>query len=105
MEDAETGQRGFIITGNEEFLSPYQAALNITVPEQMELLGSLLDDRPSQRKRVTELRELTSEKFQELSTTMAIRREQGFEAAQTVISQQAGKKGMDAIRDARYTGE
>ena len=98
MEDAETGQRGFIITGSAEFLSPYEAALNVTVPEQMRLLGMLIDDRPSQRKRVTELRELTSEKFQELSTTIVIRKERGFEAAQTIISQQAGKKAMDSIR-------
>ena len=98
MEDAETGQRGFIITGNVAFLSPYEAALNVTVPEQMGRLGRLIDDRTSQRKRVTELRALTTEKFQELSTTIAIRKERGFEAAQTVVSQQAGKKAMDSIR-------
>ena len=78
MEDAETGQRGFIITGNAEFLSPYEAALNVTVSEQMGRLGILIDDRPSQRKRVTELRELTSGKFQELSTTTTVREERGF---------------------------
>src|SRR5215212_5946458 len=43
LQDVETGQRGFVITGEEEFLKPYQAAIN-SVPRRLASLRELLAD-------------------------------------------------------------
>jgi hypothetical protein len=45
-EDAETGQRGFLITGNEVFLAPYEQALRTTIPESLTNMDRLLPDDP-----------------------------------------------------------
>src|SRR5688500_5633893 len=49
--DAETGGRGFIISGNEVFLEPYNAAQN-TVFDHLDILKGLVTDNEVQQKRV-----------------------------------------------------
>lgn len=97
LKDAETGQRGYIITGQERYLKPYIAALAKVKPEIQEL-RTLTADSPNQQRRLNTLDSLTQEKFTELDQTINLRRDKGFEAAQKVVLTDQGKQVMDEIR-------
>jgi CHASE3 domain sensor protein len=97
-EDAETGQRGFIITGDEEFLDPYRTAAGHTIPARLNVLEKLLDDNPIQLNRATRLRELLRRKFEELAVSIQARRSKGFDASRSMVADQSGKRLMDQIR-------
>ena len=98
IEDAETGQRGFIITGNDAFLEPYKTASIQTIPKEIFLLRHLVADNNLQLRRVGELERLLRGKVQEMSSTLTIYRSQGFEPARSVVASRAGKNLMDRIR-------
>jgi CHASE3 domain sensor protein len=98
-EDAETGQRGFVITGDDSFLSPYLQASERTIPERLRAMEMMLRDDSSQLGRVSILRQLLEEKFDELSLTIRERRLHGFEASRFMVENQSGKKIMDEIRN------
>jgi len=97
LKDAETGQRGFVITGNDALLEPYRAAL----PEIDRLLSDLrrlTADNEAQQRRLVELKPLVDAKLAELLRTVDLRRGQGFDAALKVVSSGEGKAAMDKIR-------
>src|SRR5690242_8635556 len=50
LQDAETGQRGFLLTGRGEFLEPYQAALDKTAPAFADLRRLTIDNEVQQRR-------------------------------------------------------
>jgi methyl-accepting chemotaxis protein len=97
-DDAETGQRGFVITGDDSFLSPYLQASERTIPERLRAMETMLGDDPPQLQRVSILRQLLKDKFEELSLTIQERRLHGFEASRVMVENQSGKKIMDEIR-------
>ncbi|HEY0524218.1 MAG TPA: diguanylate cyclase [Stellaceae bacterium] len=103
--DAETGQRGFVITGEERYLEPYRAALQV-LPGRLEALraaaaGSAL------RIRIDRLDTLVSAKLAELAETIGVRRAQGREAASLIVMEDRGRTLMDGIRQtvAEISGE
>src|SRR4051794_19983740 len=51
LADAETGYRGFALTGKDEFLEPYNAAV-ATLPDHLARLKTLTGDNPGQQERV-----------------------------------------------------
>src|SRR5258706_11897184 len=73
LKDAETGQRGFVITGDEAYLEPYQSALG-SVNKIVKDLQELTSDNPHQQKRIDELEPLIAAKFAELKQTIDLRR-------------------------------
>lgn len=95
--DAETGQRGFIITGAERYLEPYQGALT-RLSQISDRIKTLTADNPRQQRRVEELKILAGVKLGELNETIQIRRDKGFDAALQIILTDRGKKSMDDIR-------
>jgi methyl-accepting chemotaxis protein len=97
-EDAETGQRGFVITGDDSFLSPYLQASQRTIPERLTAMERMLSNDPPQLGRVSVLKTLLTEKFEELRLTIRERRLHGFEASRVMVENQSGKKIMDEIR-------
>jgi CHASE3 domain sensor protein len=97
-EDAETGQRGFIITGDEQFLDPYRTAAGQTIPARLSVLEKLLDDNPIQLNRAKRLRELLRRKFEELALSIQARQSKGFDASRSMVADQTGKRLMDQIR-------
>lgn len=97
MNEAETGQRGFIITGDEAYLYPFQAA-DDRIQNTLLNLDELLFNRGNQIKRLTVLKSLCGRKFEELHSTIDLRRRSGFEAAQSVILTNKGQILMDSIR-------
>ncbi|MCW2599929.1 MAG: methyl-accepting chemotaxis sensory transducer [Frankiales bacterium] len=97
LKDAETGQRGYLITGTEDYLSPFTAARQQIVPA-IDAVATLTKDNPSQQQRIATLRPLVTSKFAEMQDTITLRRSVGFAAAQRVVLQNKGKAVMDQIR-------
>ncbi|MBH8572411.1 response regulator [Nostocaceae cyanobacterium CENA369] len=101
MKDAETGQRGYILTGQESYLEPYQAAL-ANIDRKIEILKDLIADQPSQQKQFAILKPLIAAKLAILKQTIYLRQNQGFEAALQLIQTNQGKNLMDDIRKVIY---
>ncbi|MCC5633118.1 response regulator [Nostoc sphaeroides CHAB 2801] len=97
MKDAETGQRGYILTGQETYLEPYQAVIGNIDPKIVEL-KDLIADEPSQQKQFATLESLIGAKLAILKQTISLRQNQGFEAALQVIKTNQRKHLMDDIR-------
>lgn len=97
LKDAETGQRGFVITGADPFLEPYDRALG-DIGKTLKTLRELTADNPSQQKRLADLDPLVNAKLAELKRTIDLRRTGGFERTQKVVEGGEGKRAMDDIR-------
>ncbi|HEV8060018.1 MAG TPA: CHASE3 domain-containing protein [Gemmataceae bacterium] len=97
LKDAETGQRGYLITGEATYLQPYENAAG-GIHERSNRLRELTADNANQQTRVDRLERLIVERFDELNLTVALRKEKGFETARKVVLEDTGKSGMDEIR-------
>ena len=98
LKDAETGQRGFILTGEDRYLEPYDQAL-VQIETRLAKLTELTKDNPAQQANVGKLRTLTSSKLAELKQTVELRRQSGLDAAKRIILSDHGRKLMDDIRE------
>ncbi|MBC1219492.1 response regulator [Nostoc sp. UCD121] len=98
MKDAETGQRGYILTGQESYLVPYQAVV-ANIDQKIVELKDLIADQPRQQKQFATLESLIAAKFAILQQTIYLRQNQGLEAVLQVIQTNQGKYIMDDIRN------
>ncbi len=97
LEGAETGQRGYIITGDERYLEPYNLAVsgvNTKINDVLEL--TIYNTK--QQQNISSLKLLVKDKFTELNQTIEARRVNGFDAAYQIVITDKGKKNMDDIR-------
>jgi methyl-accepting chemotaxis protein len=97
LKDAETGQRGYLITGTEPYLEPYQSAL-VQIRRSFDEVRRLTADNPAQQRRFSALQPLIDAKLAELKQTIDLRRADGFDAAVKVVLSNVGKTTMDQIR-------
>ncbi len=97
LKDAETGQRGYVITGEDSYLEPYRSALP-AIKATFADLKTLTADNPDQQRRLAALSPLIEKKLSELQQTIDLRKAQGFDAALKVILTNEGKTTMDQIR-------
>ncbi|MEH2118224.1 response regulator [Nostoc sp.] len=97
MKDAETGQRGYVLTGQETYLEPYQAVVG-NIDQKIAELKDLIVDQPSQQKQFATLESLIAAKLAILKKTIYLRQNQGFDAALQLIQTNQGKYLMDNIR-------
>jgi CHASE3 domain sensor protein len=97
LKDAETGQRGYLITGEPRYLRPYEDAA-AGIHQRFKRLRELTADNTSQQARTETLERLIAERFEELNLTIALRKDQGFDAVRSVVLADRGKTGMDEIR-------
>jgi CHASE3 domain sensor protein len=67
VTDAETGQRGFLLTGDASYLEPYDTA-SARLPQQLEQIRRLTRDNPRQQERIATLETLSQQKLAELSS-------------------------------------
>ena len=95
--DAETGQRGYLLTGTESYLEPFLAA-KAALPAELERLKTSTADDAHQLERVQMLGGLITEKLAELDHTIELRRTGDTEAALAIVRTDAGKIAMDRIR-------
>lgn len=98
LVDAETGERGYVITGREAFLQPYHMALT-ALPAQFELLQQRYADVPTEtRQLVNELTGAAQRRLAGLSEIVQQRQAGGFVAAEPLVSSGHGKAEMDRVR-------
>ncbi len=98
IQDAETGQRGYLLTGDPAYLAPFELGLR-DAPKAIDGLLVVTKDNPSQQTNLTELDGIVAEKLAELAQTVELRKtSRGNEALREVRSN-AGKATMDRIRE------
>jgi len=97
VKDAESGQRGYVITGRPEYLAPYRAAV-ASIQAQMDALERLAGDDPVQQRLMADVRRRVGVKLGELDVTIGLRDRKGFDLARDVIALGAGRAEMEALR-------
>ena len=94
--DAETGQRGYLITHNDRFLEPYNAAL-VAIPVEFKAIQSLTADNISQLNQLAILEPLITSKLANIQQSLKL-----TDLSQELASMDNGKKIMDDIRKIIY---
>lgn len=97
VTDAETGQRGYLLTGNEHYLQPYHRAID-TIALKISLMRQLTSDNPNQQQQIDELRVLVEAKLPELKQTIYLRQNKGLAAALQLVKTDRGMQLMAKIR-------
>ncbi len=97
VQDAETGQRGYLLTGSEKYLDPYRDALDRT-GLSLGKINVLTRDNRLQQANLQRLRGSVDAKFAELRQTIDLRRSGGIAAALSIVNTDRGKFEMDSIR-------
>ena len=98
VKDLETGERGFVLVGGENYLIPYDGA-RVAIDRSLATLKRLTHG--DLRRAFTgekSLETLVAEKRDFAARVVALRKEQGFEAATELVRTGEGKRVMDAIR-------
>jgi methyl-accepting chemotaxis protein len=110
LKDTETAQRGFVLTRQERYLEPYNAALT-KIPQRIKDVRKLTSDNPKQKPRLDALEAEIAQRNEELQETINLRKKdeakdnvdlqnaKGLEAALKIVLTDKGKKYMDKIRD------
>ncbi|MBI2191093.1 MAG: CHASE3 domain-containing protein [Planctomycetes bacterium] len=97
ITDAESSQRGYLITGSEAYLAPYHETLK-GIDDQFDELERLTRDHPGLRRHLEQLKPLIEARLSRLGDTLRARNEKGFEAALVMVQSGQGKEAMDRIR-------
>ena len=98
LKDAETSQRGYILTSQERYLEPLEAARK-KIPEELNTLRALTRDNPRQRFHLEHLRTLVTQKLTEIDEVIHVHDENpASSAAAELVRTGTGKTIMDQIR-------
>lgn len=97
MQDAETGQRGYIITGEPSYLEPYDKARS-EITAQIDTLSELLGPYPEAAAGVPKLSADIRTKLSELDDTIALARAGDTQGAIEQVRTNRGKQAMDDVR-------
>ncbi len=97
LRDAETGQRGYLLTGEEPYLEPYHAAAGV-VQHTVQELQQLTADNPGQQQQLAVLQPLIEQRLILLQEAIQLQQQGGPEAARQIIRSGRGKRLMDEIR-------
>ena len=96
LKDAETSQRGFLLTGDEAFLAPYLAVRD-SLPAQVQALRQKLRTQAA-KALIDSLTPLVQAKLEELARTIELKRANKTAEAIQLLHNGRGKEQMDAIR-------
>jgi signal transduction histidine kinase/ActR/RegA family two-component response regulator len=99
LQDAETGQRGYLLTGREDYLEPYERAV-AGLPGELDTLERLTAGTPEQGGALPAIRRDAAAKMAELGETVRLARTGAREAAMAVVMSDRGKAAMDRARSA-----
>jgi len=97
LKDAETGQRGYLYTGEARYLEPYNTAVQ-QIDSHIASLAELVTDNPKQLSRVVTLRSLSKVKLEELATTIALYGENRRDEARAIVLSDMGRRTMENLR-------
>lgn len=95
---AETQQRGYLITGSDEYLPPYRQAID-TLDTQLRRIGSLTRDNSLQQDRVAFLATQVEQRGDEMDQAIATRRTKGLPHAKSVVAANQQNRTMETIQD------
>jgi len=98
VTNAETGQRGFVLTGEESYLEPFRSALPQVDVSVSHLQALIRDSSPEQQARLKELLPAVRLKIEELQRTVEIRRTRGEALAVAEVRTGAGRRAMETVR-------
>ena len=97
MLDAETGQRGYLLTGNETYLEPYDKAV-ATVQKNLDRLRMQFMASPEDMQEFALLSRQISRKLAEMELSLRLRRQGNEDAWKFILHTDVGKEHMEAIR-------
>jgi signal transduction histidine kinase len=97
LQDAETGQRGYLLTGEDRYLAPYREAVSKT-DQHLTALEEVLQRRQDSQEFLSEIKIAIHEKLEELSRTVELKRTGRVDEAMVVVRSDLGKELMDRIR-------
>jgi signal transduction histidine kinase len=97
MLDAETGLRGYLLTGDESYLQPYEKSVS-TLQRNLDALGQTFHQSPEDEADFSQLSQQIARKMSELDLSLGLRRQNNDDAWKFVLSTDVGKKDMDDIR-------
>ena len=97
LADAETGQRGFLLTGEPDYLAPFTAA-RTAVQQDVSRLRALAQSNDLPAADVDHLTALSNDKMRELDSTVVLRQANRGDLALQVVRTNRGKALMDSIR-------
>lgn len=97
LVDAETGQRGFILTQKSQYLEPYNLSI-ANFEETFDEVNKLIQDNPEQVTHLNKIRQLAEGKMAELAETIALAQQGKRQEAMTIILSNQGKQIMDNLR-------
>lgn len=98
IQDAETSQRGYIITADDSYLAIHASGIAQARARHIDLV-QLVGDNPAQSRRADSLGDLLEDKITAMQGGLDARRTGDFTAAQQVVQRGVGKKAMDDIRE------
>jgi PAS domain S-box-containing protein len=93
---AETGQRGFLLTGDQRYLQPYLSAVKV-IPGQLRILTSLTTGHP-EANRIARLESAVNQKLRQMELSLETRRKEGSVAALDLLREGEGRVVMEDIR-------
>ncbi len=96
-KDAETGTRGYLLTGEDAYLQPYNQAV-ATLPGQLNQFGQLTADNPAQQQNIHEVRAVLDERLSLLAQSIALRHDDETDSMHAFILTGTGKAQMDHLR-------
>jgi signal transduction histidine kinase len=99
LRDAETGQRGYLLTGDDAYLDPYRAAVG-RFDTEFDALRNDIGSDPAQAQSLETFRNLAKEKLDELGSTIAMYRAGSKDEALGTVRAGTGKALMDRAREA-----
>ncbi len=97
-KDAESGQRGFLLTNDQNYLEPYVAA-RAAMASDMAALRKLVSDNPVQVRRVDTINELLKDKMGEMATTIARMQSGDVAGAMAIVKTDRGRLLQTRIRN------
>jgi CHASE3 domain sensor protein len=97
VQDAETGQRGFLLTGEERYLAPYRRAI-ADLPRELPALVERIVADGGDAAAARALQQQVEAKLAELGETVSLAQSGAVEEALAVVRTDRGKAVMDAIR-------
>lgn len=97
LQDAETGQRGFLLTGDQAYLEPFNRAA-VSTPRTLTELRRLTAGSPAQQARVRQLGPLSNAKLAELAQTVDLERKGRRQQALAIVMSGRGRELMRQVR-------
>jgi signal transduction histidine kinase len=96
--DAETGQRGYLLTSHSDYLEPYKAAA-VEAEAQVQTLGKLVQDEPLHQQPLSDLKQLAEWRLKVIHENLtAFKDSSDYAAVAEIIKRGEGKVAMDQIR-------